>query len=113
MFGGLGGLDPKKLQGMMKQMGINQEEVDAKRVIIEKSDGKIVIENPSVTKINMKGAESWQVVGEAHEESAEEGIKEEDVNLVMEKTGAKKEKAEKALKESEGDIAEAILKLSK
>jgi len=25
MFGGLGGMDPKKMAGMMKKMGINQE----------------------------------------------------------------------------------------
>ena len=40
-----GGIDPKKMQAMMKQMGIKQEEIDAKRVIIEKSDGRIIIEN--------------------------------------------------------------------
>ena len=61
MFGGLGGLfgggmDPKKMKAMMKQLGINQEEVEATRVIIEKSDGRVVIENPSVQKIKMQGA---------------------------------------------------------
>ena len=108
MFG-LGGMDPKKMQGMMKQLGIKQEEIDAKRVIIEKSDGgKIIIEEPSVAKITMQGQESWQISGKAKEE--EEGIREEDVKLVMEKTGKGEEEARKVLEET-GDIAEAILKL--
>ena len=36
MFPGLGGgLNSKKMQAMMKQMGIGQEEIDASRVVIE------------------------------------------------------------------------------
>ena len=112
MLGGLlgSGFDPKKMKGMMKQMGIEQEDVSAKRVIIEQEDGKIVIDNPSVQKIKMQGQESWQIVGEAHEEAL--GINEEDIKLVMEKTGTTKEKAKAALEETK-DIAEAIVKLSR
>jgi len=103
-----GGIDPKKLQGMMKQMGIKQEEIAAERVIIEKSDGKIIIENPNVQKIVMQGQESWQITGTAREES---GITEGDIKMVMEKTGKSKAEARKALEET-GDIAEAIINLS-
>lgn len=107
---GLGGLNPKKMQAMMKQLGINSEEIEALRVVIEKNDGKIVIENPSIQKIKMQGQESWQITGEAREE-AEDTIKEEDISLVMQKTGKTKAEAVKALEET-GDIAQAILKLS-
>ncbi|MBI2003939.1 Nascent polypeptide-associated complex protein, partial [Candidatus Pacearchaeota archaeon] len=31
-----GGIDPKKMQSMMKQMGISQIEIPAEKVIIEK-----------------------------------------------------------------------------
>lgn len=104
-------MNPKKMQAMMKQMGISQEEIDAYRVIIEKSDdSKIIIENPSVIKIKMQGQESFQISGEAREE-AEEGISEEDVKTVIEKTGATEENARNAL-EKTGDLAEAILELS-
>jgi nascent polypeptide-associated complex subunit alpha len=106
-----GGINPKKLQGMMKQMGIAQEEVEAERVIIEKTDGKIIIENPSVSKVKMQGQETWQISGEEREESAEEPIREEDIKLVAEKTGKSKEEARKALEET-GEIAEAIMWLS-
>ncbi len=107
----LPGMDPKKMQAMMKQLGIKQEEIEAERVIIEKADGNnIIIESPSIVKVKMQGQESWQITGDAREESS--GIKEEDIKLVMEKTGSSKEEAFKLLEESEGDIAEAILKAS-
>ena len=106
-----GGINPKRMQAMMKQMGIAQEEIDASRVIIEKTDNsKIIIENPSVTKIKMQGQESFQIAGDASEQ-AEEEISEEDIKTVMEKTGVSKEKAKEAL-EKTGDLAEAILELS-
>lgn len=111
MLPGMGGLNPKKMNALMKQMGINQEEIDASRVTIEKTGGdKLVIDNPNVTRITMQGQESWQITGEAHEEEGA-GVNEADVVLVMEKTGKTKEEALAALEEM-GDIAEAIVKLS-
>ena len=108
-----GGMDPKKMQAVMKQMGIKQEEVEAVRVIVERSDGgKTVIENPSVVKIMMQGQESWQISGEAHDENAGEGISEDDVRLVMEKTGKSYDSCRNALSENDGDIATCILALS-
>lgn len=112
MFPGLGGgLDPKKMQAMMKQLGMDQEEIDAKRVLIEKSDNsKIIIDNPSVTKITIKGQESFQISGNVIEKEA--GISEADVQTVMEKTGVTMKDAKKALESTNGDLAEAILSLS-
>jgi nascent polypeptide-associated complex subunit alpha len=108
----LGGIDPKKMQAMMRQMGIKQEEVDALRVIIECSDKNIIIEPANVQKIVMQGQESWQITGETREESKSEEIRDEDVKLVMEKTGKSENESRNALEESKGDIAEAIVKLS-
>ena len=109
MLGGLGGMNPKKMQAMMKQLGIKQEEIDAKRVVIERDSGNIVIENPSISKVEMQGNETWQISGDVSEE--EVGILEEDIKLVAEKTGKSEEDAKKTLEETK-DIAEAILKLS-
>lgn len=106
----MGGFDPKKMQGLMKQMGIKQEEIEAIRVIIECSDKKIIIEPAGVTKIVMQGNESWQVTGEAREEAP--GIGENDIKLVAEKTGKSLKEAKLALEESNGEVAEAIMKLS-
>ncbi len=107
----LPGLNPAKMQAMMKQMGIKQEEIEAARVIIEKEDGKIIIEEPNVLKVNMQGNESFQITGEIREEEVEEGIKEEDVKLVVEKTGRSEEKVRESLGKT-NDIAESIMELS-
>lgn len=105
-------LNPKKMQAMMKQMGLEQDEIQADKVIIEKTDGsRILIENPSVSKISMQGNESFQISGETREESARPVISEEDVKTVMEKTGAPEDKARETL-EKTNDLAEAILDLS-
>ena len=90
MIPGLGKINPKQMQNMMRQMGISQEDIDADRVIIEKSDGKIIIENPSIQKIKMNGQESFQISGDIREESAEK-FSEDDVKLVAEKTSSSKE----------------------
>jgi nascent polypeptide-associated complex subunit alpha len=112
MFPGLGGggLDPRKMQAMMKQLGMNQEEIDTLRVVIEKKDGnKMILENPSVTKITIQGQESFQISGKVNEQI---GILEEDIKAVMEKAGVSSEQAKKALEKTNGDLAEAILSLS-
>jgi len=104
------GINPKQMQAAMKQLGISQEEIDAIRVIIEKSDNKkIVIENPSVQKIKMQGQESFQISGEVSEE---ENISDDDVAQVVEKTGCTSEQARETLEKFNGDLAEAILELS-
>lgn len=109
-----GKIDPKKIQGMMKKMGISQQEIDAKRVIIELEDSSLVIDEPSVVKINMSGQESFQITGEAREENnEEEGFSKEDIKMVMEKTKASEEEVRKFLKENNGDIALAIMELKK
>jgi nascent polypeptide-associated complex subunit alpha len=105
-------MNPKKMQAMMKQLGINQEEIEAERVAIEKENGgKIVIESPNVQKINMQGQESWQITGEVREEEGG-GVSEDDVKLVMEKTGKGEDEVRKVLEEEGGQVAEAIIKLS-
>ena len=108
-----GGINPKKMQAMMKQMGMDQSEIPAKRVIIEKSDNsKIIIENPAVTKIKMQGKETFQIAGDVQEETAEVTISEEDLKTVMEKTGCSEDQAKETL-EKTGDLAESIMELSK
>ena len=107
-----GGMNPKKMQAMMKQMGIAQEEIPALRVIVEKRDGnKLIIEDPSVVKIKMQGQTSFQITGDEKEEQAEVGISEEDINTIVEKTKCTKEQAKESLEKTK-DLAESILELS-
>ena len=101
-------MDPKQMAAMMKQMGIATKEVPATKVIIETPEERIIIDAPQVMEITAQGESTFQVSGIV---KREEAISEEDVKLVMEKTGATREEAAHALKQSKGDIAEAILSL--
>jgi len=108
------GVNPRQMQGMLKKMGISQEEINASRVIIEKTDNsKIIIDNPSVTKIKMQGQETFQIAGDISEESAKEETSEEDIKMIIEKTGVSEEIARETLEKNNGDLAETILELSK
>lgn len=100
-------MNPAQMEKLMRQMGIQSKTLEARRVVIEMEDGNLVIEQPHVTEIRMQGQASFQIAGNAVKE---ERIKEEDITLVMEKTGCTREEAMKALAEAKGDIAEAILK---
>lgn len=102
-------MNPKQMEKLMKQMGINSKEIEAKLVTIETNEGKIVIESPQVVEINMQGQKSFQISGSSR---FEESMNEEDVQLIMEKTKCSREKAVEALKKTNGDIAEAIVILS-
>lgn len=118
MFGGGGGLNPRKMQQMMEQMGIEVDDLDAESVVIHLTDGtELVFEDPEVTKMEAKGQETFQVVGEPEEreasttESTNDGIPEDDIKLVMERTGATESNARQALADADGDLASAISQL--
>jgi len=106
------GINPKKMQAIMSQMGIKQEEINANRVIIEKDDENIIINNPSVIKINMQGQENFQISGDVSKEEIEKDSTEQDIKTIIEKTGCSEEQAKNALEESNGDLTEALLSLS-
>ena len=107
------GMNPRDVQRAMKKLGIKQEEIAAREVIIRTDDKEIVIANPQVSKVNMMGQETYQIVGEAEERtiSSEAGINEDDVKTVMEQTGATEDKAREAIEENGHDLAKAIISL--
>ncbi len=107
------GINPRQMQQAMKKMGMQQEDMDVVQVVFRFEDKELVINNPQVSKVNMMGQESFQVVGETEERSldATPDISEEDIETIMDQTGCSKENAEKALEESEGDLAAAIMSL--
>lgn len=106
-------MNPRKMQQMMKQLGIQQAEIPATEVIIKAKEKNIIITTPSVSKVNMMGQETFQISGDVHEEevSSVPDISEEDIKTVMEQTGADRNTARKAIKKAEGNLAEAILNL--
>ncbi len=88
-------------------MGIKQEEIDAREVIIKTNSKDLIIKNPKVVKVNMMGQESLQVTGDIEEA----GISEEDIKTVADQANVSKEKAKAALEKHNGDLAAAILEL--
>ena len=102
MFGG------KDMTKMMKQMGMNMDEIDAEKVEVHLSDDqKMVFKKPSLSKIEAQGQEIFQLQGNYTKETS---IPDEDIELVMEKADTSRQEAKKALEE-EGDVAEAVLSL--
>ncbi len=110
MMPGMGSLDPKKMSKMMKKMGIDTQEIEANKVKIE-GDKNYIVKNPKVSIINMQGQEIIQVMGKL-EEADKESFDDEDVEMVVVKTGVSEEKAREELKKTDGDLAEAIINLS-
>ncbi len=102
--------NPNNMEKMMKQMGMDMDEVPATRVVVETADGKeLVFESPELNKISVQGQEMFQLQGDYTEQDA--GPDQEDVELVMEKTGASEDAAVQALEEHD-DLTDAIMSLS-
>ena len=96
-------------------MGVNMSQIpDVQHVIVKTSTKEIIIESPEVAIIDMQGQKIFQVTGEKVTEKEVKTayvIPEEDIKLVADQTGKRMEEAKKALEETEGDIAKAILLL--
>ena len=107
------GISPREMQKAMKKLGIRQEEIDADEVIIKSGNKEIVITNPQVSKVNMMGQETFQIVGniEEREISSTPEISEDDIKMVMAQAEVAEEEARKAIENNEGDLAKAIMEL--
>lgn len=107
-------IDPRTLKTMMSRMGIKSNEIPALRVIIEGADKDIIIEDPQVVSIEAQGSVSFQISGNIveKEKSQKIEISQDDINTVKEQTGINDDqKVRSVLEETNGDIAEAIMKL--
>lgn len=122
MFPGMGGrVNPKQLNAMMRQMGIEMEEIDdVEEVIIRTADKEIYFTDANVQKMTARGEVTWQVMGKEQTrprtDKAPAGpvkldIREEDVDLVATQANVSKEQARKALEAANGEPAEALVKL--
>ena len=101
-------LDPKKMQAVMKQLGIKQEEIDADEVIIKSKGKEFSIKNPHVTKMNVQGQDMFQITGKVEEKTSSD-----DIRMVAESADVTEEEAEEALRKADGDLAKAIMLLKK
>ena len=112
------GISPRETKRLMKRMGLSMDAMtDVQQVVFKTSTKEIVVEEPEVAILNLKGQKVFQVTGGKITEkalAAEEEkltIPEEDVRLVADQTGKSVEEARQALEESGGDLAKAILLL--
>jgi len=111
-------VSPREARRMMQRMGLSMGEVpDAQEVIIRTGTKEIVIENPSVSILEMQGQKIFQITGEKIVEKAvtvekKTAIPEEDVQLVAQQAKVSVEQAKAALEQTNGDLAQAILLLS-
>jgi nascent polypeptide-associated complex subunit alpha len=115
----------------MQQQGVEMDQIEATRVIIEGTEKTLVLEQPEVILMKQAGQEIYQIIGQAEELSPdivnimtdsdiENGeimetteikptITENDIMLVATQANVDKEEAESVLNECNGDIAKAIL----
>jgi len=106
-----GRIDRRQMERAMRQMGIKARELEGVReVVIKLADREIVISNAQVTLMEIAGQRTYQVAGEEVEKPEPE-LSEDDIKLVMERAGVDRDAAVLALRESRGDLAQAILKL--
>ncbi|MEM1690103.1 MAG: nascent polypeptide-associated complex protein [Thermofilaceae archaeon] len=100
---------------MMRKLGMKVNQLACERVVFVLADKEIVIEDPTVTLIEVQGERMYQVTGREVEKPREEQVilefSEEDVKLVAEQAGVSMDEARNALKETGGDLAQAIILL--
>jgi len=109
-------VSPREAKRMMQRMGLSMGEMpDVQQVVFKTSTKEIIIENPEVAIMEMRGQKIFQVTGEKIVEKAIEKkttIPEEDVQLVAAQAKVSVEEARAALEQTKGDLAQAILLLS-
>src|SRR5438132_894970 len=108
-------INPREANRMMQRMGMQVKQVDdVTRVIIESASKRIVIDNPEVAIVTVQGQTVYQVGGgTAREEGPGGESPQEDAKLVASQAEVSVEEAAKALRQSGGDLAQAIIILKK
>ncbi|MEM0349753.1 MAG: nascent polypeptide-associated complex protein [Candidatus Caldarchaeum sp.] len=113
-------LSPREMrraqERMLKSLGLNVEEIgQADEVVIKLGERVITLKGPLVYAVKTGGEKVFQIIGGEEVAAQVEETKpvympsEEDVSLVMAQTGVSEDEAKKALVESGGDLAKAIL----
>jgi nascent polypeptide-associated complex subunit alpha len=121
----------RQMRRKMQQQGVEMDQIEATRVIIEGTEKTLVLEQPEVILMKQAGQEIYQIIGEAEERSSDDitimsdeevedsevlesteiksAVTENDIMLVATQANVDKKEAESVLNECNGDIAKAIL----
>src|SRR3989338_4619429 len=100
--------DPKKVEQIMKKLNMKVQQIEAEEVVIRTKDKDIIISRPEIMLADMMGREVYQVSGEVSERIL---VNEDDVRMVMDKTGKDRDTVVKKLEELDNDLAKAIMEL--
>ena len=106
MIPGMNKKQMKQMERQMKKMGM--------KIIIRFDEKELIIDNPSVSLMNVMGQETYQIEGQAREVELEYEIEipDEDIEMVANSANVSEDEARQALEECKGDLAEAIMKLN-
>jgi len=127
-------MNPRKMKQMMKQMGIDVDELDAEEVIIRTGDEELYFADAQVTKMDAQGQETYQIVGEpesrestadavpaetdaagseaeVRDAAGDAEIPDADVEIVAQRAGVSEADAREALAAEDGDLAAAVSRL--
>ncbi|WP_247007886.1 nascent polypeptide-associated complex protein [Halorientalis litorea] len=130
MFGGGGGFDPRKMQQMMDQFGIDIDELDVEEVVIRTTEEDLVFHEAEAQRMNAQGQETYMVMGSPESvphgeggsgdvadsggDSGDDGasaIPDADVEIVANRAGVSEDDARNALDATDGDLAAAVERL--
>ncbi len=99
-------VNPRQMKKMMRQLGMEMEELESEEVIIKLKDGQIIISKPAVNVVKAQNQKTYQITGE---EKFEQAIAKEDIKLVAEQADVSEEEALETLQNTGGDLAKAIM----
>jgi len=108
-----GRMNPKQLNQMMRKLGINIKTIEnVEKIIIQTDTKEYIFTDAEVTVMEAQGQKTFQISGVPTVKDREEDTMKEDVKLIMDQTGKSEKEVRQALQETNGDIAEAIVKLT-
>jgi nascent polypeptide-associated complex subunit alpha len=108
-----GNINPRQMKAMMKKLGMQVEQIeDVQSIVIKTPKGNYIFDSAEVSAMTMQGTTTYQIVGDIRFEPATPEILKEDITMVAAQANVSEEKAKEALIVTNGDIAEAIIRLS-
>ena len=114
----------RQMQKMMSDMGMDSKDIKVLKITMELEDKIMVFEKPKVQVMDIMGNKTYTITGrpknikkeqqkeQIKDEEVKLDITKEDIEIVVSQCEVSEEEAKKVLEECNGDIAEAILKLS-
>ncbi|MEM2849526.1 MAG: nascent polypeptide-associated complex protein [Candidatus Bathyarchaeia archaeon] len=111
-------ISPREARRLMNRMGVKMEALDGvERVVIYMSGKELLIEEPSVMVMEVGDQKVFQISGKISERTVEKAeevlekpeVSEDDVMLLASQTGVTVEEARRALEESGGNLASALM----